>query len=302
MILRPLFLILIFLLICFVLPSGAEISTDSQVLAVLRFDNTSGDTRWDNFAPFLEKRIGGEALLPNLSVKSWNITLSELFSNNEAKQCNLRMALSGSFFRGQDSTLFLRFRMMDVKTGNVEEKECPISGMQQEDVAYLVALKTKDLYATGLLLAQLSVSSTPLGLALFLNGTASGKTPKEFFLPSGHYTLLLSGKYLEPYSAELDLVAGKSTTIEPEMIFKGYPTLYFIIGSIVASWESVVFWKAKERYYDEYQKDASFRTDYKQYNYITISMLSLAGIGWSSSLFCYLKNKKLRQQLFSIKK
>lgn len=261
-----------------------------EILGIFKFENnTPPDTAYEVFERFLGKKIADENLVPGLEARVWNLRFPEVFENEETKKANIRVAISGSFFSGPDSAVMLKFRIVDLKTGVVEEKSIPVAGMDQPDMAQIVVLKIKDILATGML-AKLNVSSTPLGLPITLNQAGAGVTPKEFFLPAGAYRLGITGQYLEPFETIVDINPGKSMTVSPEMEFKGYKTKYWLIGAIFATWEAAAFWKISNRYDKQ-----------ESYNYIEFSMLTIAGIGWIGTGYCYFTNKSLKKRIFSLK-
>ena len=264
--------------------------SEPEIIGIFLFENFLPDTQFNNFHSLLVKKVEPEMYASELQLKTWNLKFSEIFKNDSAKRANNRIAVFGKFFKGNDNTKALNFQILDMKKGIEEGKTIPLSYMEKDDIAQIILLKLKNFLEKSVL-GKLNVSSTPLGLNIKLNKKNSGKTPKEFFLKAGRYSLQITGKHLSPFKMDLKISPGKTLNIREKMEFKGCPTKYWLLGSIIATWQLIVIWR------QENMLDTS-DDKYRYSRYARIGLLGLSGIGWTGTGFCYFSNKSAKKRIF----
>jgi hypothetical protein len=233
----------------------------------------------------------------DLVVASYDLKFSNIFRNESAKKANNRIAVFGQFLKDKGEANILRFKILDMKTGIEVEKIIPLSYMEQNDIAQIIILKTKD-FLDNSMLGKLSISSTPLGLNIKLDKKPSGITPKEFFLRAGKYSVEIEGKYLKPFKTNAVISPGKTVNIRKKMEFLGLPTRYWLLGAFVTTWELIVVGILEDRLDREYRNEGTSYDKYRAANYAKITLLSISGIAWIGTGFCYFSNKAIKKRNF----
>jgi hypothetical protein len=279
----PLFLLLVLSFTPLVAQENGP-DTVQETLTLFKFENLLADTAFNHFNHYLAARL--EQDLRTGFVVKVSDRVFEPASRDSLFHGSLRIALYGRFEKGTDSAGLLRFKIHDVKSNTEEEKIITVNYMEKEDIAQIILLKTRSFLSRSIL-GTVAVTSSPLGMAVFLDGKPQGKTPREFFLKTGGYALEISGEHFEPYREDFAVVPGRSLNLGADMEFKGWPTKYWLLGAAATTWELMVvwFWESNNK------RDDNVR-------YARLTLLSLSGIGWIGTGFCYLSNKSLKNMLF----
>lgn len=298
-------LLFFLLLVSSSIVSAFSPDSTGDILGVFTFENQSGVSRFDDFADSLAVQLEKEMAL-DFTVKRWTLSFNDFFRSETEKRQKIRLALFGRFENGKDSTVSLRFHILDLSTGSEQDKTINASEMDEEDMARIILLKLKNFLEEGML-GRLNVASVPLGVSILLDQKYSGKTPKEFLLKAGTYHLELQGEFVQPYKQFIDVLPGRNVNLKAEMEFKGYPTSLWILGSAVVTWECLMVWILENSFHDDYrdavrgqiQKSPSVAyRDYKNTRLLRFSLLGVAGAGWIGTGFCYFSNKSLKTRYF----
>ncbi|MFH0920203.1 MAG: PEGA domain-containing protein [Fibrobacterota bacterium] len=285
------FLLCLFLLVSLLSAQDEAPPPVQEALTLFRFENLLPDTSLTGFNVFLSEKFTHE-LQTGFAVSASD-RLFETMHADSMVRGSLRIALLGRFDKGPDGTAMLRFKIRDVKSGTEEEKIIAVSYMDREDIAQIVLLKTRSFLARSIL-GTVAVTSSPLGLNVSLDGKPQGRTPREFLLKSGAYQLEIRGEHFHPYRENFTVVPGRALNLGAAMEFKGYPTHYWLLGAAAVTWELMVMWVLEGNYDRESRH-------YRNVHNIRITLLSLSGIGWIGTSYCFFSNKSLKNKLLAKK-
>lgn len=281
-------------------------STDAgpdEAIAIFRFSSIPGDTQYAGLHREIENKLNDELLSTSFKINLVDDTFSQATDQAGLKQKDYRIIVFGEVNNPRHS---LVLKLLDAKTGEGQGKSIPLGSYSMEDLVKIIVLKIRD-YIEGAFFGKINIYSVPLGCEVYLNGIKTGVTPREFFLKSGEYTLGINGERLKNFKQKITLHPGQTVDIKATLDFSGYPTAYWMAGSLFFTVLCGVAWGLEYYFHQKYLDLPRFSTQaefedsfgiYRTMNYTRISLLNIAAIGWGGTGFCYFTNRAIKKRIF----
>ncbi|MBD3419460.1 MAG: PEGA domain-containing protein [Chitinivibrionales bacterium] len=267
-------------------------------LVIFQFTNATDDVRFNNFHLLLKKRFEYKVLILNIRAEAWNTTYQEFLTQKGFRPYLNKYELHGAFSLDRQSNEYvLKFTIVDNPNETESIKKVPLAGKTVDDLVEIVVLKT-DNYLSRTILGKLNVTSFPTDCEIFLNGVNTGLTPKEFSLESGTYKVQITGEFLKPFERAVEIVPGRTIDLDVQMSFKGYPTVYWMIGAFAFTSMAIVSNVIENEYKNNSLADSD-KADTAEA--IRLSFQHLAVIGWTGTAFCFYMNRSIEQKIFKRK-
>src|SRR3989339_93958 len=289
------------LLACLSAQAHAIPFSGDEAVLIFRFEQIGqADTAFQGIHQTIRKKMELDNQFQNFKVLCTDESLVSLRVLEKRAGAVPSIAVGGSIGPGPDgSGKTGRFTIIENVQHIEETKEVLFDNVNAGDIADIVVLKLKN-YLESNVLGKINITSTPLECDILVDSVWIGKTPKETILRTGNYDLLLQRKYLAPFNRKIVVLPGRSVEVNTEMEFNGYHTEYWLLGSLVGTWQCAVALVLEQRLRKE-AGNALEGPDYNRYenaSYIRITIMNLAILGWIGTGFCYFSNRMHKYALF----
>jgi hypothetical protein len=257
--------------------------------------NVSDSTAYTDLHKALFKRLQYE-LLP-YGIKP------ALMDELKGQEC---VAIVGGRIEEISGTPVINFHLSSTMDSEDEIKRIPLTNHSIDEVLDLLALKTRYFLEQNVS-GKVRISSVPLECDILLNGIKIGRTPAELVLEKGVYNVRLEREHLYTFTDTLIVAAGKETSLQAEMSYKGYRVRPWVIGSSLLTLCTAASWIIEHNLHLDYKRlprgtpQDKFNSSYNRYrnaNYLRISLLNSAILGWTVSGFQITRNKALKKRIF----
>lgn len=217
------------------------------------------------------------------------------------------IAVASAFVDTVDSTFVMNFTIRGISTGKKETKRIPLANQPADMVVDILALKIRH-YLEQNVSGKLRISSNPLDCDVFLNGVQIGKTPVEFILEKGTYSVKLEKEYLYPFHDSAVIIPGKEASLSATMRFKGHRLQPWIVTASILTGCAVVSQLFETRFHNDYlslKKAKQDEFDRYFYRYQLASLMKFvflipAATTWTISGYIVFDNHALKKRIFSV--
>jgi hypothetical protein len=214
------------------------------------------------------------------------------------------IAIASASVETVDSSFVLNFKIRGI-SGGEETKSIPLDN-PADVVVDILALKIRH-YLEQNVSGKLLISSTPLDCNVFLNGVQIGKTPVEFILEEGTYSVKLEKEYLYPFHDSVVINPGKELSLSASMRFEGHRLQPWAVTASIFTCCAVASQLIETRFRNDYRSLREVGQDefdryfyrYQLANLMKFIFLVPAATTWTISGYIVFDNHALKKRIFS---